>query len=558
MSDFGKKNVNNEIEGLDKDSRKELFNKFVDHGGQVVNEKKKKANKINFNRERQKELLKKQEEKKKSLQKKYGSKTGTGKSGSSKSGKTSNKENPYEGMGKVSLYFSSVFSRVRTWTGQFIHPSFAKVFRDTAQSKYLDLNLVVTTILHSKSMSDGVLKKDLILKYPLYYELLLRMDKLYEDRYFVEFGNKFGNDLSRRVKFKSIEEQIKPVLKKLYCLQPHKSNCLEAIGTALGLMQKHESISRTAINENVSNARQAINFLFSSFFDKIFLAYLNCIKSNIPVNNPIIPKLLKIKDEDMVGYIVKRIKEEIKKRQGQDQDEDDIEEEEVIEEEKDDKKDLLPDDVQNGYDLLARLPFDVNKFPKDSPPSYFEPNDKIYHVFLILEEFESQYSFVLTSNKIRYSVDYNQGGGSRLDPKKEFNEIYVKINTIHDAIREYLNILKESYEIENQHGVSMMQKHNQLHTLSIRQSKTNMNIRIKLLEIVKKLSAVISQVYDKVDRVVQNQDEKLNFDNSLEGKKRIDGKTPVEAIRFTMEVIKALEYKLDKGELSGAGMYVNK
>ncbi len=551
MSDFGKKKVHNDIEGLDKDSRKQLFNKFVDSGGQVVDEKKNKANKVNFNRERQKELLQKQEQKKQALKQKYAS----GKKGvDSSAGQKTAKENPFEGVGKVSLYFSSVFSRVRTFTGQSVHPSFAKMFRDTAQSKYLDLNLVVTTILHSKSMTEGVLKKDLILKYPLYYELLLRLDKMYDDKHFVEFGNKFGSDLSQSVKFSSVENHIKPVLKKLYCLQPHKSNCLEAIGTALGLMQKHENISRTAINENVSSARQALNFLFGTFFDKLYLAYLNCIKSNIPINNPVIPKLLKIQDEDMVGYIVKKIKDEIRKRQNQNVDEDNTEQKEE-KDEKEENKEILPVEVQNGYDLLSSLPFDVNKFSKDNPASYFQPNDKIYHLYLILEEFESQYSFVLTSNKIKYVVDYNQGG--RLDPKKEFNELYVQVNSVHDTIREYINILKESYEIENQPGVAMMQKHNQLHKLSVRQSKTNMNIRVKLLEIIKKINRVITEVYEKIDRVVQNSDDNLSFDNSLEGRKKLDGKTPEECIRITMEIIKALEYKLDKGELSGSGIYVN-
>lgn len=553
MDDFGKKrSINDNIGGLDKDSRKELFNKFVESGGQVVEDKKKPAN-VKFNREKQKELLKAQEQKKETLKKKYGNVSKETGSHSGKNGSVINKENPYEGVGTVGLYFASVFSRVRTFTGNFVSPVFLKTFKETAQNRFLDLNLVVTTIIHSHSMTKEGLKKELILKYPLYYELLLRLDKLYEDKVFIEINNKSGNDFRTRVKFKDIDSGIKALLKKLYTLSGYKNDCMEAIGTAFGLMQKFEKISKSAVNDNISRARNAINFLFGTFLDKLFLVFLNCIKSNISINNPVVAKILKLEEEDFVGYIVKRIKEELKKRQG---DTEEVKSEDKPEDKEEEKQaDDVPAELHDGMDLIRQIDFSKDKFSKDSAAFYFEKNDKIFHIYMILEEFEKQYSFVLTSNKIRYAVDYQHGG--KLDPKAEFNEIYIQLNAVHDSIREYMNIIREAYDIENQAGVPMMQKHNQLHNLSIRQSKTNMNIRIKLTEVIKKLDRILTIIYDKADRVVQNSDEQLSFDNSLEGKKKMDGKKPVESIYLTREYIRALLFKLEKGDLGGAGIYVS-
>jgi hypothetical protein len=547
------KDIKKDIEGLDRSSRKDLFNKFVEHGGEVV-KKKAPASSPKFNRDKQREYLKAQEKQKKELSRKYPAKKSSTSSSSSKNSQVQKQSSlqQYEGVGKIGLYFNSVFARVRTITGGLLTETFAKMYRDTAQSKMLDLNLVITTIVHSKSMTQEGLKKDLILKYPLFYELLLRLDKLFDDKMFIDFSNKYSAS-GGNVRFVDIKDMIIALFKKLYILQPNRSACIDAIGTSLGLMNKYENISRGAINETLSKARASINYLLGTFFDKLFLALLNSIGSNLPLNSPYIHKLLEMQEEDYVGYIVKKIKEEIRKKQLEKENETLEEQKEEVKEEEEDAD--MPPELTDGFSLIKSIDFSKDKFTKDQPEYYFQPNDKIYRIFRILDEFEKQYSFVLTSNKIKYVVDYHNGG--RLDPKSEFNEIYLQLNNVHDGIREYMNIIREAWEIENKPGVPVMQKHNQLHNLSIRQSKTNMSIRIKLLDILKKLVSTVGQVHEKSDLVVQNSDDKLSFDNSLEGKKKLEGKTPIESLKMTLEFFKAFAFLVDKGELGGAGIYIS-
>jgi len=554
MTPDEKKKIQNDISQLDTGSRKELFNKFVEHGGQVVEDKKQKSNIKNFNREKQKEFSKLQEKKREEIKKKYGSsEIHAKKDTENKKEKSVKKDSDYEGSGKIGLYFTSVFSKIRTLTGGYLTPSFIKLLKVNSQNSFLDLNLVVTTVMHSRSMLHEGLKKELIIKFPLYYELLLRLDKMHSDKEMSELHKKLNSKNDRNVKFSDVKDEIKAIFRKLYILQPYKSDCYDAIGTAFGLMTKFENISRGAVSEHVSRARSSINFLFGTFFNKIFTAFLNSIKSNIPLNAPVIPKMLNLQEEDYVGFIVNKIKEELKKRQ--ENKEEEKKEEQPVEEEKKEEMENFPSEAREGAQIINEIKYSTDRFSKDDPRSCFDSQDKIFHVYTILEEFEKQFSFILTSNKIRYLVDYQHGG--RFDPKKELNELYLQVTPIHDSLREYLMIIKEANEIENKPGVPIMQKHNQLHNLSIRQSKVNMNIRIKLLDVIKKMEVAFDTINAKVDLVIQNADEVLNFDDSIEGKKRLQRKNPVECIRITRSFIKALSHELQRGKLGGAGIRIS-
>ena len=147
----------------------------------------------------------------------------------------------------------------------------------------------------------------------------------------------------------------------------------------------------------------------------------------------------------------------------------------------------------------------------------------------IIDFFEKEYSFLITSNKVNYYSEHHEG--LRFDPKRDFNEAYIELNSVMDSIREYSNVIKSISDTENDINIPVMQKHSLIHKASIERNKLSMAIRAKLSNTILKIKNTLEKVRSNYNKFVSDPEKELTFLSGVEkSKKRLEGKNVKDSI----------------------------
>ncbi|GMT49505.1 MAG: hypothetical protein IEMM0008_1044 [bacterium] len=142
-----------------------------------------------------------------------------------------------------------------------------------------------------------------------------------------------------------------------------------------------------------------------------------------------------------------------------------------------------------------------------------------------------------------------------MDPKKELNDLYLGVNACHDNLKGYIDVAKSIHEAESDPATSP--RSDRVHKLNLSLIRTGNIARTRLLDITISLGQLLQWLTEKGQTVVQNADEKLHFD-TIDGKKKVEGKTALEAISLCNSFIGYLKYLLEFAELSGSSLKIKK
>ncbi len=537
---------------LNQDEQKELFKKFVDHGGEVVKAPKPSPDTLVGDEKPSKSSKKGIEIA--SSDKKRSAKDSSG----SKSEKKIKEKKDDSILDMFSLNISSFFSGVSTLFGSRFKSSFIKSIKFDLSKHLTTLVYIVNAILDTKVGDFRIVKGMLIQQDPYSYELLRIANQIYNAEDF-ELFNKKASMYNSHIDIMLIEESYLKIYKKLYIFRNNSYRLKSAIQVGLDIQKDYNKLSPTTYTEHLENSNKAISYIYDSFFDKLHFAFCKIVQENIYLDNKSrISQLLQITDSQTLEFL---IQEMLKKRDSNKEDLDQVNKsaveksDENTEDVKEDEEVEVPDNLQDGREWINKLDFTINNTTEKDAKHYFDIDDKMLKVYIILEEFEKEFSFILTSSKIKFNTDWMKN--KKTDPKNELNDLYLGINGTHDNIRDYIEILKNIYKIENDPSISMSQKSDQMHKLTLNQTRISNITRTRLLDIMRTLENLLSWIVEKQDQVVQNPKDKLHFD-TLDGNKRVEGFTSIRAIMLCYSFVGYLRHLLDYGELAGGSPKIPK
>ncbi|MGC8764601.1 MAG: hypothetical protein ACP5QT_01780 [Brevinematia bacterium] len=548
------------IKELSEKEKKEMFKKFVEAGGRVVN----------LDEEERKNIL-------------VGKRSGRGVAIATQRDETevdgknkayskrivklerSKAFNPFNRwIEKFSSRIDCFVNGILTFSGKAFAERFRKLFLVDFQNALLGSRMILASVLYQDKFASQEIKKKLLLDntFPYYYELIYRYDNIYtEERYEVIERMRFSLD---------IVEDLRPVImdifKDIMILQPYFVSLKSAIEKALWLEKELRGINSTVYFENLHKLNGYVDFVFNKVYPKLFILvdYFYRDRTNLRKK---FREFLNFGEQDTLGYytfnwkkeLLKSIKEEEKK--GSEQKEK-IGSQESVEEVKEEAQEVS-NVVAEGIKLIVK-----NINPLKSLKQYlenkdlraiFSPRDKVFLSFLVLDYFDKEFSFIFTSNKVEIGIAFIEG--NRMDLRKELTNIYYRVNGIFERVDEYLKVIKEIKKIENDSFLSFQEKTGRLNQYSIERSQLSRMIRrdMKNLfdEFSNKLLYLISD-YNGERKILQNPEDIMEFDVKIDGERFSNGKKVIDIIEAAYKFCSGALFLLSDADLGGLGIFLEK
>ena len=268
-------------------------------------------------------------------------------------------------------------------------------------------------------------------------------------------------------------------------------------------------------------------------------------------------KLLGLSEEDRIGFITrmerKKRAEELRKMrlhvQRMQEQQPDQQEEPV----------KVPRHVERGLPLVEHAVrwYEQQHLFDETPVRIIPREDKMYRTVVLLEVFDREYSFVLTSGRIGFNIDYREQ--KKIDVREDLNSAYLRLSEARHDAEDYLDLMEEIRETEGnlrltagQRGV-MMEKLNRKRLAVSRKAREGIAAAMKDIQSV--LSLVIND-YNTVNRLLCEPEEVLEFDEKFDRETLLRNRRVIEAVVEVFLFSAAFCFMLQHGDLCGSGLTV--
>ncbi|MBU1078761.1 MAG: hypothetical protein KKH98_15800 [Spirochaetes bacterium] len=534
------------IKKLSEKEKVDLFNRFISGGGKVLNEKRRRQ----LDRRGRKDPT--------------GAVLGT-----------CAEEESIDGSGKlirrkttfgdrVSLYFKALFNKVITLDGKPANYQFVRFIRQKAIPQLKNFHFLIMYILFSDDQTLSEIKLSLNKKKHYYDILLTKYGDIFIEEDFNDLLNFYKRSGSNEEKLRFLHDPVQSILKRIYILYNYMNGSLVTVKTALAVLYKNKKWSKFVYKARINQVRQTLNLIYHQLFPKLFALFLFIRKEKIRIGSKRIENCLSINEIDKVEFLAYRDSEYVASQLPTI--EPDISSEEdagtdpsKVKYIKKEFNDITDDDFKKlGLDeeMIYGLKLLQDVDVKTIIASIHDPielghlpeKDKIFHVYAYLKEFENEYLFLLTSQKITIKtyIEDNQ----RVDYKNKVNALYMPMINIYDIIKNYLQTLRDYDAVTQNSVMDPVSRNNQMNFLEGEKSNISYKIRqdtIVFFTEIKEFFNKFINDYNTGSEIISNPDEILHFDKDLEGIKKAENKKIIDSIKEANAFIMALIYRMEQG-----------
>lgn len=562
------------ISDLDENKRTEMFKTFTNAGGKVIDLNKKDKEPIVINKDKKGKKGKKddfdyfdpmqrrrEEAKKQRLMQKGGA------SGSITSSKYDVDNNPVSRwIERFSAKLSCVFGGIFTFSGQKFKNRFINLMLNDYQTALLESRMVLASVLHQNQMVQQEIRKKMNLdtKNPYIYEIMQRFENLYSEEAF----NRLESLRDDPFRVEELKSFLIEIFKPIYLLKNYVGALKSGVEKALLYEKELRKLNASITFANYRKVTAAADVVFQKVYTNLFslVDYYHKMDSKFKM----IPfkKYIKIEDSDLIGYLSNKWKEERELEATKDNIRDSLKSDgaqTIASVEQENKEKTLSDDIfQDALDFLKKyVKFKVvlqkHREEKKDLRALFSINDKMFLMYTILDFFDKEYSFLFTSTKVKYNMTFN--AGVRIDIKKDLTNLYYKISSVFDRVNEYLKIIKEILKLNNDGYISMKEKASLSNQYSVERSRISRAARKEARELFEKIAKNLFFVIDDYNNhknILQNHDEKLEFNKKIDGERLVDGETVIEAVREAYGLSYLIHSLLIDGDIGGYSVVLEK
>jgi len=539
------------IDKLDPTQRKKLFRDFVDHGGEVVDDTRKGGGKPPIDRKTASREEERERQKPSTAKGEVKTVGGTAEHIASQKAAAEKKQKK---KNNFKMYVHGVILRVFTLKGSTFRDKFLYEFRDSVKNHMMNLHLLVNSFLKGSSS----IKKEIMAlstgENSLFYEILYRMSILYEEKEFEAISKSFSNTTIPTGPYIDIYKQF---FKKLYILGQYTDLCKFFIQKSVDIQLESDKVEKQLAKQITPKLKAAVNSLLLDYLPRLHIILCKMACAYHPLYSQQLDDYLGFTEKDRIGYItqvekkkrideLKRMKEYLKRKQ-----------EEVHVEEKEEVK--APRHVERGFrfidDAITRYEEDYLARDDNSVFNVMLKVDKLYKTAILLDSFDREYSFILTTGKIIFNIDYQEQ--RKIDVKEEMNRSYLLLSEARHEVDDYLEAIDEIHKTEENLRLTFHQKTGIVTTLQKKRSVLSKNARSKVAEAMDATHDILSTVikdYNGQRRLLQNPEDQLDFTKDLEYGKKLHGKKIIEAIVEAFLFSSAFHFMLTYGVLSGSGL----
>jgi len=547
------------IDKLNDDQRKKLFYDFVDHGGEVVDEKPQEKGKIlkALERKKTKEGKKIPAHMREFLEKTRPSQHTTARKAAAVKtrGWVSGRRKKAKAFSSLKIYMKGLFSRVFNLGGNRFSDKFIHFFCGEGKSHALNLHLTVKSFLDGKNS----VKKDIWRlstgENSTFYEFLIRLSRLYDD---IEYSSIENAVTVKEIPRGPYREVFKMFFKRIYTLGQFHDMARFYAQKAVDIQESNGKINAKNVSSVKKKLGTDINVILGEYLPSFHVILCKMNRVYYPLYSQELDDFLGITDEDKIGYITriekKKRSEELKKMRKY------LKKLKMEAQEKGSEELKIPKHVERGLPLIRKSIEeyeDAHRHDEENPLDLLDKNDKMYKSALLLEVFDKEYSFILTSGKIGFNIDYREQ--KKVDIKEDFTSAYLLLSEARHDVKDYFEIMRETKRTAENLRLTFHQKSTMQDSLGKKQSVTSRRARKRIAETMKSIQSILSTViddYNTANRLLQNPDETLLFNEKIDEEKKFQNKKVIEAIVEIFLFSSTFAFLLNYGELSGSGITI--
>jgi hypothetical protein len=534
------------VGGLDEEQRKKLFREFIDHGGQVVDYQRIRGGIV-----RKKLPLEKMPAAESVTVKKPKKPTHPLRVAKPPSAAPKKRRNL---VSAARINVKGLFLKVWGFGGKRLKESFVTTVKREIKDALVDIDLLTGSMLRGNSS----VKREILLsskgENSFLYECVARLSDIYDEVEWTDFEKLVSE---RKIPKFSYMLPLKNIFRKVYILGQYKNLCKLHMFTAVGIQKKHKKIEPETVERLIKGLRVEIDLVLDDFLKQLHILLCKVLGRYIPLYSQKLDDFLKLTEMDKIGYITriekKRRVEALKKAQEALRKRGEPDTKPSTEEIK------IPKHVERGLSLVeeALQSYQKDSTEQENPLSILEEQDKMYRTLVLLDRFDSQYSFVLTTSKIVYNIDYVEQ--KKVDIKEDLNNAYIPFSETREDAKVYLETVREIKRIENDSRLTQYQKSVMLEKLKKKRHTISRKSRNRAAQVMKRIEEILSTVitdYKEKKILLQNPEGHLQFDPHIDGHKKLDGKRVIEAIVESFLFSATVAFLLKYGNLSGAGLHI--
>ncbi len=540
------------IDDIHEDDRKRLFKKFVEHGGEVIDEKSKRRNLI-IDREKQRDFKRRTDERR---SRQPAGKTAVKKT-LTKAGKRREKSDSIlkQFFGRFMLRVKLKWLKVTQLNGLYFNIKFLERFNNAYKPAFIEIQMQYLDIFKS---NPGVSKKiifNLDRVKPLLYELIEIVSNLYDNITINQIVDHYKNFPDVPKNISELKEPLMNYYRRLYILKPYENTILNAFERALVLQSRIDQKKNVSYSQQRRKIKNALYLLFNKLFPRLHWLFCHYESKIYEIDDREIEKILKITGDDIPGHRHSGSKKDREREEAASQTHD----ESSPDEEESGESEEISDNIRNGLRIMSRL--DIKKlkqeFYSDDAYKFLSIRDKVLITYILFREFDKEYSFILTTNKIKYRIDISQK--NKLDFRSRMQEYYDLMRKCFSLFKDYASVSNDYKKMEGEKPMTntqYIQYSRRLTDINKKRTQSAQNARNAVKSYMDRLSsdlAVLIEDYFDEKKLVENPDEILEFIPQIEGEKKINGKSIGQAIMIVHNFASAFSYRLGfGGDLTGS------
>ena len=566
MGDIEKTRDRLKLDDIGEDDRRDLFNKFVDAGGEVLSDRKKTSQNITNNSINKNTFVNTNTSSHSDIKPKKESSFTNKQTASEIVEKTKNNEMaPIIKKDKpifynTKLWFRAFTSGVITFFGGKIHPKFLNFIDKNVISALLEMDTLMFNALNPMGINDADSKNKrdkIISRFATDLEdleLLERIKDLYDEKVYRNLLRQY-KDLVFPVIAVNYINELKNMFRPLYVLHLYASRIKLVGEKAMMAYAVVDNMSKGVANSRISAFKKAVDLIYLKYYPKLLMLLQYASKEILETMDDF-NKFLDIKDSDILGYYTKL------KLANQKLNESKIEEakENIGKKEEEEKLNKIESIGVKLIEKYVSFKKPDNDIKYETDPFYtVAENDKIYRIKVLIDFLDREYSILFVSNKVKYNSIYDNL--VRTDYKSDFNNIFLSLSDINSRFNEYSDICKNILKIEQDEAMRFEQRVSMLSERNGQRAYIAKNLKSTVASIIspfkKKLDKLLLDK-DEREKIIGNPNDILTFFTDIGYKKRVQGYNVLKALTEAYYFVSGFNFLINEGELSGAGLLIDK
>ncbi len=548
MKELDKTKQNIRINEIDDGKRKELFNKFKDAGGQVLSERDAKRNLV-IDREKQKQHQKK-------LDEHYGSKRII----SEKQVTVSKNLSSY-----IPAVSSSPFDRFRIrmrlrifgitkFNTVFFKKSFFQKFNDHYKPSLIETQMLFLALFKKDPQTGNRIIRSLDKISPIYYELVEKAGDTYEQYLINQILASYTSypDIPQPVS--ELRVLFSELFRKLYLLKPYENSIYNSFEKSIDMYISYNEGKKDK-NIRKKDLKNALFIIFNKLYPRLHTLFCSYHNILFKESDSAIEELLSISQSEKPGNRVRR--DDNRTAQVNTEVEDKVSNSEKSPEESKENS-AVSDSVREGLKLMHKLDNKTLRsiYDKKGEFELLQDTDKVLLAYLLFLEFEKEYSFILTTNQIKYNIDFSTN--IKIDYRVKMQDFFNQLNKCQDAFKayyesslEYNKISREKPMNNNQYIAYSKKLDDSAKKMKQIGSLSRMVIK-SYMDKLKSETDILIEDINGMQRYISNPQDILEFSFEIEGDKKLKNKKVYEALEVINNYASALSYRISpEGDLSG-------